>query len=395
MSTSGGNIIAGNLVATGYVFGNGSFLTGIVTNAAVTGTVTATAINIAETVTARDIYITGTSTLANVAVSGDIGMTNGKALVWGTTSGSDPGPLVEKRYNTTNDRYGIGQLPGSTKVYASAFGSVALSVAQSATEYVDLVSATTSLISLHRPTAIDAELVVKSVPVLETLRNCAALAFPRVSIGDGTTNGNGTTHRYIDDSMTGNIFVSASSEVSFQGATFQAFRAFDKNSSTFWTHNDETNGSYTDGPGPFLPTSNVFTTVGTANVRGEYIQIQFPVPLSPTSYQMLPRPQYVNRSPVRWRLAACTANVPEVNLAANVDVQSATVWTELHIGNVQTQALADGVSWPWEGRKYRLNTTETFDTFRLISEATANQDSFIATFAELTLFGFPVPKYSV
>lgn len=240
------------------------------------------------------------------------------------------------------------------------------------------------------------EVVVRSISVLETLRNSAAMAFPRSSISPGTSNGTGDTFMVLDDYMAGNVFTSASSfDIVFGGNP--AHRAFDKNfSGSFWMMNSQapgyTNGS---GSGPFLPTSNVYTTVGAANVRGEYIQIQFPTPIIPTAYQMVPRINYFNRTPVRWRLAACTANVAEVNLAANATVQAATVWTEIHVGNVQSQAIAAGVSWPLGGRRFNVgNVATTFNTFRLVSEATANSDGSVATIGELTIFGFPVPTYA-
>ena len=100
-----------------------------------------------------------------VSVAGNVAMTNGQMVLWDTTSGIDPGPLVQKRYNSPHDRYGIAQTAGSyMRMYASdnGFGTLALSLSTGAATYADLLTASKVQVSLNRNSAITGNLIVSA-----------------------------------------------------------------------------------------------------------------------------------------------------------------------------------------------------------------------------------------
>lgn len=99
--------------------------------------------------TTNALTASGLSTLANANVSGDISMTNGRALVWGTTSGVAVGPMVEKRYNLAENRYGMGEFASvGMRMYAPSLATTRLSVATGAATYTDILTASSSGVSV-------------------------------------------------------------------------------------------------------------------------------------------------------------------------------------------------------------------------------------------------------
>ena len=83
-----------------------------------------------------------TASSSTMQITGDITMANTKAIVWPHATGvSNPGVMLEKRYATGNDRYGIGQFAGGiTRVYAAQNQTVAVGVASGAGTYTDVLT---------------------------------------------------------------------------------------------------------------------------------------------------------------------------------------------------------------------------------------------------------------
>lgn len=76
---------------------------------------------------------------------------------------SDPGAMVEKRYNAVEDRYGIGQFGGGTfRMYTSDWGgaSVCLSRALTATTYFDYIRCTKDGTYISHPTTLSNQCTV-------------------------------------------------------------------------------------------------------------------------------------------------------------------------------------------------------------------------------------------
>ena len=268
---------------------------------------------------------------------------------------------------------------------------------------------TTNLITANAITAFGnvlipgtSDVIINTTAVRDTLVN-SAFSFPDLTIGAGTSNGNGTTHAYVDNYMAGNIFASTSSPIN---ASWPAWAAFDKNfGGTAWmtdgTRDYSQNVIGSGSTAVRLPNANtantaqvVLPTGGPVRVQGEWVQIQLPIAIVPAAYHVFPRSVYWNRTASRFRLVASN-NV--TNLAgANATVQDAKVWTQLHYANVEPQAIADGQTWKFDGRRYKLGnvTTSSFNTFRFITEAVFGFDSAALTLGELVITGFPQPVYS-
>lgn len=254
---------------------------------------------------------------------------------------------------------------------------------------VSSVLSVTGNVSLTSNTS---DMIINMLPVRDTLVNCA-LPFPSLTVGAGTSNGNGTTHTYADNYMGGNVFVSASST----DASWPSYLAFDKTwgVGSFWMAS--TTRGYTGlPPATAANTAQIVLPSGGSpfRVQGEWLQIQFPIAIAPAAYHVFPRHVYINRTASRFRLVASNN---ATNLAgANATVQDAKVWTQLHYANVEPQAIIDGQTWKPDGRRYRLAnvTTASFNTFRFITEAVIGGDSGFVTVGELVITGFPTPVYS-
>ena len=221
------------------------------------------------------------------------------------------------------------------------------------------------------------DVVIGTIPVLSTLKQSAAIAFPNISIGTGTVTGNiysngYSTHAYYENNMTGNVVVSCSSVIFNTNA---GAKCFDKNFTAYdswWTTGGTAATNYTVNitGGKTTSTSTVVKTAASGNVSvtGEWLQIQFPISFVPTSYLMVIRTDYGSRIPATWTLAASN---------------NQTDWNELHAGNANT------ASWTTFGKRFSLSSTQSYNTYRMIVSSIASGSETNAHIVELVYFGLP------